>query len=125
MTETTQTAESAHQKLVKAVAVFGRAVASHEPGSAVTCDAGDQMELAAREVVREVEARKPELRPDGWDDNPVDGIPDDPSWLRHRQFTCGRCGETWGTNCQAGTITCPECEARLCSGCGRWEGEVI
>jgi hypothetical protein len=77
--------------------------------------------LAARDVVREVEAGNLS-KPVGWDDDPVHGKPDDPNWAAHREHTCGKCGETFGSNFQPGEVDCPECDARLCSSCGHWEG---
>ena len=40
----------------------------------------------------------------------------------HRDYTCGKCGETFGTNCDEDDITCPECEAQRCPHCGKWFG---
>jgi hypothetical protein len=38
------------------------------------------------------------------------------------QYTCGSCGETFGSNCDQDDITCPYCEARRCPHCKRWFG---
>jgi DNA-directed RNA polymerase subunit RPC12/RpoP len=39
-----------------------------------------------------------------------------------REFTCGACGETFGTNCVDEDIMCPECDAQRCPHCGKWFG---
>lgn len=39
-----------------------------------------------------------------------------------RDFKCGACGAEFGSNCSPGDISCTECDARLCSRCGNWEG---
>jgi DNA-directed RNA polymerase subunit RPC12/RpoP len=39
------------------------------------------------------------------------------------QYTCGQCGETFGTNFRTEEIECPECEARRCPHCETWFGE--
>jgi hypothetical protein len=39
------------------------------------------------------------------------------------QYTCGQCGETFGTNFRIEEIECPECEARRCPHCETWFGE--
>jgi hypothetical protein len=38
------------------------------------------------------------------------------------RYRCGNCDEQFGSNCVAGDISCPECEAKLCPHCGRWFG---
>jgi DNA-directed RNA polymerase subunit RPC12/RpoP len=38
------------------------------------------------------------------------------------EYTCGRCGETFSTNCDEDDIRCTECEAHRCPCCGTWFG---
>jgi len=123
--------ETAEQALLGAADRLRRALDAepHAHADAEAEYASDMLAVCARNLVREIEASRRSIPerclPTGWDDDLVDGTPDNPSWPGHRVFACGRCGEPFGTNCEAGTIACVECEARLCSGCGRWEGEVI
>ena len=39
-----------------------------------------------------------------------------------RNFTCGACGETFGTNCAEDDIECAVCGAKRCPHCHRWFG---
>jgi len=113
---------SAHQKLLVATARYCRALEA-DPTADGTSEAqlaGDLMELAAREVVREVERRDPGQRPAGWEDGLITGAPE-PGSPRFRGYTCGRCGAEWTTNCDQRDVQCVECDARLCASCGRWE----
>jgi hypothetical protein len=49
-----------------------------------------------------------------------------PDWPRELpplpQYTCGQCGETFGTNCYPHDIACAYCGAILCPHCGEWFG---
>jgi DNA-directed RNA polymerase subunit RPC12/RpoP len=38
------------------------------------------------------------------------------------EYTCGRCGETFSTNCDEDDIQCTECDAHRCPCCGTWFG---
>lgn len=38
------------------------------------------------------------------------------------QFTCGQCGETFGTNFAEDEIECAYCDARRCPHCHEWFG---
>jgi hypothetical protein len=102
-----------------ATAVQRREAVRYPEGHADAELADERVALAARELVRHVEASG--SYPAGWDDSPVNGVPDDPSWPAHRVMACGRCGTRFGTNCQPGDIECTDCEARLCSSCWHWE----
>lgn len=39
-----------------------------------------------------------------------------------RDFTCGECGETFGTNCADNDIQCAVCDAKRCPHCKKWFG---
>jgi transcriptional regulator with XRE-family HTH domain len=38
------------------------------------------------------------------------------------EYTCGQCGETFGTNCDPDDIECTYCEAKRCPHCQTWFG---
>jgi DNA-directed RNA polymerase subunit RPC12/RpoP len=38
------------------------------------------------------------------------------------EYTCGKCGKQFTTNCLESDIRCPECRASLCEHCGEWTG---
>jgi hypothetical protein len=38
------------------------------------------------------------------------------------EYTCGGCGLEFGSNCTLDDITCPDCDAKWCPGCGVWFG---
>ena len=40
-----------------------------------------------------------------------------------KDYTCGLCGEEFGSNCDPGDIQCTDCDARLCPCCGAWFSE--
>jgi hypothetical protein len=42
--------------------------------------------------------------------------------MQMRDFTCGECGETFGTNCTEADIQCANCDARRCPHCHEWFG---
>ena len=42
--------------------------------------------------------------------------------MKMHDYTCGRCGETFSTNCDEDDIQCTDCEARRCPCCGSWFG---
>lgn len=113
------------QALIAAVGRYQRAEAS-EPHAHADAEAeysAELVQLAARDLVRETEANAREHgHPVGWDDSPVHGVPDEPTWAAHREHCCGGCGEVFGSNCAPGEIRCPACEARLCASCGHWQG---
>ena len=37
-------------------------------------------------------------------------------------YTCGKCGEEFASNCREGDVRCTECAALLCEHCGKWTG---
>lgn len=116
------------QALIAAVSRYQRAEASdpHAHADAEAEYSAELVQLAARDLVREVEANAREHgHPVGWDDNPVHGEADRRSWPEHREHRCGKCGEVFGSNCSPGDIQCPACEARLCASCGHWQEEVL
>jgi hypothetical protein len=43
----------------------------------------------------------------------------------YAEFTCGLCGEVFGTNCDLADIACTECDARRCPDCGSWFGATL
>lgn len=113
-------------KLIAAALRVQRALAAedHADADAGAGYASDLLAIAARELVREVEAAPAERRPAGWDGSSVHGQPDE-KWVSHRVFTCGDCGTEFGSNCHPGDVTCAECGAALCANCGHWEPEVL
>jgi hypothetical protein len=52
----------------------------------------------------------------------VPDLYDDPGLPPLPGYTCGQCGETFGTNCDEDDIRCPECGARRCPHCETWFG---
>ena len=38
------------------------------------------------------------------------------------EYTCGQCGETFGTNFVEDEIECAYCDARRCPHCAEWFG---
>lgn len=112
-------------RLIAAVDRLKRAAAAEESADADAEHgyAGELVALAARDLVRHVE-RGQHARPAGWDSNPVHGAVPAEGWASMLEYTCGECGEEFGSNCSPGDVSCTNCEARLCSSCGHWDAEV-